>query len=225
MTHDRLITRDLALGYDGAVFARGIDLAVGPAQILAVLGPSGSGKSTLLGTIAGVVPAMGGIVLVDGADVTVAPIHERGIGLIFQEALLFPHLSVVDNVAYGLRRHGVRRDEARARATELLEWVGLGGYDTRPVDELSGGQAQRVALARALAPQPSVLLLDEPFSALDQDLRQRLVADVAGMLREQGVAAIHVTHDRSEAEAIADRVVTMTDLAGPLDYPTSAAQG
>jgi thiamine transport system ATP-binding protein len=213
MNTARLVTHDLALGYEGECFARGIDLVLQPAEIVAVLGPSGSGKSTLLGTIAGVVPAMAGTILVDGVDVTAAPIHERGVGLIFQEALLFPHLSVVDNIAYGLRRHGTGRQPARARATELLEWVGLGGYGDRSVDELSGGQAQRVALARALAPQPAVLLLDEPFSALDQDLRQRLAADVSGMLREGGVSALHVTHDPGEAAAVADRIVTLNEIS------------
>lgn len=214
MTTPRLETRDLALGYDGSVFARGIDLAVLPAQIVAILGPSGSGKSTLLGTIAGVVRAAGGAVLVDGDDVTRAPIHERGIGLIFQEPLLFPHLSVADNVAYGLRRHGASREAARARAAELLAWVGLSGYEGRSVDELSGGQAQRVALVRALAPRPAVLLLDEPFSALDRDLRQRLAREVADLLRQEGVAALHVTHDPEEASAMGDRVVDLTDLFG-----------
>lgn len=204
----RLETRDLALGYEGQVFARGIDLVLQPAEIVAILGPSGSGKSTLLGTIAGVVPAMGGRILVDGVDVTDTPIHRRGIGLLFQEPLLFGHLTVAGNVAYGLRRHGWAKDDARRRALELLSWVDLDGYADRSVDEISGGQAQRVALARALAPQPAVLLLDEPFSALDHDLRQRLAADVARTLREQQVAALHVTHDPGEARAVADRIVT-----------------
>jgi thiamine transport system ATP-binding protein len=212
MTAPRLETRDLALGYHGDTFATGIRLALAPAEIVAILGPSGSGKSTLLATIAGVVPAMAGQVLVDGADVTELPIHRRGIGMIFQEPLLFPHLSVVDNVSYGLRRQGRARESARGRAAELLDWLGLAGYETRSVDELSGGQAQRVALARALAPQPAVLLLDEPFSALDLDLRQRLAVDVAAMLRHEGVAALHVTHDPGEAETVSDRVVTMADL-------------
>ena len=204
----RLETRDLALGYEGQVFAEGIDLVLQPAEIVAILGPSGSGKSTLLGTIAGVVPAMGGRILVDDVDVTDVPIHRRGIGLLFQEPLLFPHLSVAGNVAYGLRRHGWAKADARRRALELLSWVDLDGYADRSVDEISGGQAQRVALARALAPEPAVLLLDEPFSALDLDLRQRLAADVARTLREQRVAALHVTHDPGEADAVADRVVT-----------------
>jgi thiamine transport system ATP-binding protein len=210
----RLVTRDLALGYEGECFARGINLTLQPAEIVAVLGPSGSGKSTLLGTIAGVVPSMGGTIVVDGVDVTTTPIHERGIGLIFQEPLLFPHLSVVDNIAYGLRRHGAARQPARVRALELLEWIGLGGYGSRSVDELSGGQAQRVALARALAPQPAVLLLDEPFSALDQDLRQRLATEVAAMLRDGGVAALHVTHDAGEAAVVADRIVRIDEISG-----------
>ena len=212
MTAPRLETRGLALGYDGAVFATGIDLTVQSGEILAILGPSGSGKSTLLGTIAGVVPAMGGRITVDGIDVTDTPIHRRGIGLIFQDALLFAHLSVRDNVAYGLRRHGMGKEAARTRAVELLDWVGLADHGSRSVDELSGGQAQRVALARALAPKPSVLLLDEPFSALDQDLRQRLATEVSAMLRHEGLAAVHVTHDAAEAAAIADRVLTMTEI-------------
>ena len=208
----RLETAGLVLGYDGRPFTAGIDLDVQPAEIVAILGPSGSGKSTLLGTIAGVVPPLGGRVRVDGADVTSVPVHRRGIGLIFQEPLLFPHLSVVDNVAYGLRRHGQDRSTARSEARALLSWVGLAGLEDRRPDELSGGQAQRVALARALAPRPAVLLLDEPFSALDQELRQRLARDVASMLREQQVAALHVTHDPGEAALVADRVVSMSDL-------------
>jgi thiamine transport system ATP-binding protein len=212
MTVPRLATVDLAIGYDSGLLATGIDIDVAPAEILAILGPSGSGKSTLLSTIAGVVPALGGRILVDDVDVTDLPIHRRGIGLIFQEPLLFSHLDVVDNVSYGLRRQRVPRDAARVRATELLDWLGLEGYARRSVDELSGGQAQRVALARALAPRPAVLLLDEPFSALDHELRQRLAVEVAEMLRHEAVAAIHVTHDPDEAAAIADRILSMPDF-------------
>ena len=212
MTHPRLAVEDLALGYEGEVFMRGIALSVDASEIVAILGPSGSGKSTLLGEIAGVVPTPAGRVLVDGVDVTDAPIHRRGVGLIFQEPLLFPHLDVSGNIAYGLRRHGMSRTAAAVRATELLSWLGLEGYQHRRVSELSGGQAQRVALARALAPEPAVLCLDEPFSALDSDLRRRLVGDVSAMLREAGVAAVHVTHDEQEAEAIADRVIELSSL-------------
>lgn len=212
MTRPRLEVSDLALGYEGEVFLRDIHLNVGASEIVAILGPSGSGKSTLLGEIAGVVPVPTGRILVDGTDVTDAPIHERGVGLIFQEPLLFPHLDVQGNVMYGLRRHGWTRAAAADRAAELLEWLGLRGLEHRRTDELSGGQAQRVALARALAPRPAVLGLDEPFSALDTDLRRRLVTDVGTMLREAGVAALHVTHDREEATAIADRVIELSSL-------------
>ena len=217
MNAPRLELRGVALGYDGTVFARDIDLTVNAGEIVAVLGPSGSGKSTLLGAIAGVVPPVAGQVLIDGTDVTGVPIERRRVGLIFQEPLLFAHLSVVDNVAYGLRRAGVDRTAARARAGKLLEWVGLPGFGARRTDQLSGGQAQRVALARALAAEPSVLLLDEPFSALDADLRERLAAEVSASLRAAEVAAVHVTHDADEARVVADRVLSMPDLARPAD--------
>jgi thiamine transport system ATP-binding protein len=212
MSTPRLEIHGLSLGYDGTVFRHDVDLTVAASEIVAILGPSGSGKSTLLSTIAGVVPATHGTVLVDGRDVTHAPIHDRGVGLIFQEPLLFPHLDVGRNVQYGLRRHGVNRSEARQRASELLTWLGLAGYESRRINELSGGQAQRVALARALAPRPAVLGLDEPFSALDAELRQRLALEVAAMIRESGVAAIHVTHDPREAETVADRVIELASL-------------
>lgn len=215
ITTPRLAVEDLSLGYEGSIFLSGVGLTVAASEIVAILGPSGSGKSTLLGEIAGVIPTPAGRVLVDGADVTDRPIHARGVGLIFQEPLLFPHLDVAANIAYGLRRHGVTRAAAAQRAGELLAWLGLAGYEHRRVSELSGGQAQRVALARALAPEPAVLCLDEPFSALDADLRRRLVADVSAMLREAGVAAVHVTHDEDEAHAIADRVIELSSLGTP----------
>ena len=198
----------LVIGYERALVPP-IDLHIASGCITAVLGASGSGKSTLLQTIAGVVPALAGRVLVDDRDITELPMHERGVGLVFQEPLLFTHLNVVDNVAYGLRRHGLTRAQARTEAADLLAWVGLAGYEHRPVRELSGGQAQRVALARALAPSPRVMLLDEPFSALDVELRTRLAAEVPALLRERGCAACYVTHDPGEAEAIADEVVRL----------------
>ena len=206
MIPSRLATVDLAIGYPGHVVAEHIDLAVAPGEIVAILGPNGSGKSTLLTTLAGVTPALGGRILVDGIDVTRVPIHRRGIGIIFQEPLLF---------SYGLRRQGLSRPEALARSRELLDWLGLDGYERRSIDELSGGQAQRVALARALAPHPAVLLLDEPLSALDVELRQRLASDVAATLRREGVGALHVTHDLAEATMVAHRVLSMSDIALP----------
>jgi thiamine transport system ATP-binding protein len=215
VTVARLATSDLAIGYPDRLVASSVNLQVAPGEIVAITGPSGSGKSTLLATIAGVLPAVSGRILVNDVDITEAPIHRRGVGLIFQEPLLFPHLDVRGNVAYGFRRHGATRAGAARCADELLEWVDLAGYGERSVEELSGGQAQRVALARALAPGPAVLLLDEPFSALDVDLRQRLAAEVAAMLRRQGVAAVHVTHDPQEAAAMADRVLSVAEIDRP----------
>ena len=207
-----LRTDTLVVGYDGWESGP-IDLQVTPGSITAILGPSGCGKSTLLSTIAGIRPAVSGRVLVNDIDVTDLPAHQRTVGMVFQEPLLFPNYDVARNVGYGLERQGVSRKDARAQALELLDWVGLGGFGDRAVDELSGGQAQRVSLIRALAPQPSVLLLDEPFSALDVDLRQRLAREVSELLRGRGVAAVHVTHDPVEAQAIADHVMSFDEMS------------
>lgn len=207
-----LRTDSLVVGYDGWE-SGSIDLQVAHGSITAILGPSGCGKSTLLSTIAGIRPAVSGRVFLDELDVTSLLANERTAGMVFQEPLLFPNYDVARNVGYGLERLGVSRSAARVQALELLEWVGLEGFGGRSVDELSGGQAQRVALVRALAPSPSVLLLDEPFSALDVDLRQRLAREVADLLRDRGVAAVHVTHDPTEAMAIADHVVNFSDLS------------
>ena len=212
---ERLSTRSLAIGHAGTVLARGIDLRLASGEIMAITGPSGCGKSTLLATIAGIAPALAGDVLLDGQVVTSRPVHQRGIGMVFQDPLLFPHLSVLDNIAYGLRRMGVRRQEAREQSAELLEWIGMAEFGARRVDQLSGGQAQRVALARTMAPQPSVVLLDEPFSALDFDLRHRLAAEVAELLRARGVATVHVTHDLAEARAMSDRAVAFAEISEP----------
>lgn len=187
------------------------ELSVEQGEIVAILGPSGCGKSTLLATVLGSVPALGGHIVVDGSDVTRLPIHRRRVGMVFQDPLLFSHLSVAGNVMYGLRRSGMPKSQARARAEELLAWVGLEGLGDRPSLELSGGQAQRVALVRALAPEPAVLLLDEPYSALDADLRTRLASEVAALLRERQVTAVHVTHDAAEASTITDAVYRIAD--------------
>jgi thiamine transport system ATP-binding protein len=204
------------LGVRGAVVRYGdlvavdrVDLAVEPGEIVALLGASGSGKSSLLRGIAGLEPLAAGEVTWDGADVSSVAVHARGFGMMFQDGQLFQHLSVEGNVGYGLYREP--RAQRRARVAELLDVVGLPGYQARRVGELSGGQAQRVALARSLAPGPRLLLLDEPLSALDRNLRERLVGVLGDALRTTGTTALYVTHDQDEAFALADRVGVMAD--------------
>jgi thiamine transport system ATP-binding protein len=184
---------------------RGINLTIPAGSVTAILGPSGSGKSTLLSTIIGALPCTEGRIMVNDTDVTTLPTYQRNIGIVFQEPLLFTHLNVARNIGYGIK-------DDDARITELLDWLDIRELRERPVTELSGGQAQRVALARALAPRPQVLLLDEPFSALDSELRTRLAHDLADILRRERIAAVHVTHDRAEAEVIADQVVLLTTI-------------
>jgi ABC-type Fe3+/spermidine/putrescine transport system ATPase subunit len=176
-----------------------------------LLGPSGCGKTTLLRIIAGLETPDGGQVLVDGEDVTPVPPHQRGFGLMFQEYALFPHKDVFGNVAFGLRMQGLRDELVAARVAEVLQLVGLAGFEHRDVNQLSGGERQRVALARSLAPQPCLLMLDEPLGALDRAMRERLMDELPAILRRAGATAITVTHDQEEAFAIADRVVLMRD--------------
>lgn len=214
-----LEVRGLSIEYDGRPLLRHVDLDIASHEIVALLGPSGSGKSSLLRCIAGVQAPDAGTICWDGHDITTMPAYRRRIGLVFQDPLLFPHRTVAGNVGFGLARH--RRlhrlarptpDHDAARIPELLELVGLPGFEQRDVSTLSGGEAQRVALARALAPEPVLLLLDEPFGALDRDLRDRLATDMRGLLHDAGVPALHVTHDRQEADLIADRVVRLASL-------------
>ena len=174
-----------------------------------MLGPSGCGKSTLLRAVAGLEPVAAGAVRWDGADLARVPAHRRGFGLVFQDGQLFPHLDVAGNVGYPLRIRRRPGAERRDRVTHLLEAVGLAGYERRSPGELSGGERQRVALARALAVRPRLLLLDEPLASLDRDLRERLAADLARLLREEGTAAVLVTHDADEAFTVADRMAVM----------------
>lgn len=196
----------------GAVIAlAGVDLAVGAGETVAILGPSGCGKSTLLRAVAGLQPLNRGRVLWDGADLAGVPVHRRDFGLMFQDHALFTHRDVAANVAFGLRMQGVPAEARRARADEMLELVGLGGFGPRSVATLSGGEAQRVALARALAPEPRLLMLDEPLGSLDRRRRDELAAELRRVLREVGVTVLHVTHDHDEAFAVADRVAVMLD--------------
>lgn len=211
-----LSLRNVAIGYDDWQIS-GISLEVAPGEVVALVGPSGCGKSTLLQSILGAGAVLSGEVFVDDRDVTQLAIEQRGIGIVFQRPMLFPHLSVGRNVAYGLERTGMGRVEALTQSDALLEWVGLSGYRDRTIETLSGGQSQRVALARAMAVKPRVLLLDEPFSALDEDLRQRLAVEALASLRAADVAVIYVTHSRAEAFAVADRVVDFETLVGNRD--------
>lgn len=191
-----------------------VSLDVVPGEVLALVGASGSGKSSLLRAVAGLEPLAQGRVRIDGDDLAGVPVHRRGVGLVFQDGQLFDHLDVAGNVAYGLRSgpRGERPDRAvrEERVAELLELVGLTDLADRPVTTLSGGQSQRIALARALAPAPRVLLLDEPLSALDRALRERLAVDLAAILRAAGTTAVHVTHDLDEAATVADRIAVLS---------------
>jgi len=187
----------------------GVSLTAGEGETVALLGPSGSGKSTLLRVIAGLIIPDAGTVRIDGDDVTAVPTHRRRVGMVFQDEQLFPHLDVAGNVGFGLKMAGLDAAARTTRIAELLELVGLPGFDRRAVGGMSGGEAKRVALARSLAPAPRVLLLDEPLSGLDRDLHDRLMVDVAEILDGAGTTAVWVTHDRAEADAVADRTVEL----------------
>lgn len=180
-----------------------VSLNLAPGQTLALLGDSGSGKSTLLRAVGGLVDVSGGDICYAGESVLQVPVHQRGFVLMFQDGQLFNNLSVAENVAYGVGRHSEKV------VAQMLELVGMSAYANSPVTELSGGQAQRVALARALAPNPRLLLLDEPLSALDRSLREGLARDIRSILRERGTSAIYVTHDQDEAMRVADVVGIM----------------
>jgi thiamine transport system ATP-binding protein len=200
---------DVVVRFDGRSVLDGVSLEVARGEIVALLGPSGCGKSTLLRVIAGLHAPDAGRVAWNGEDLAGVPPHRRGIGLVFQDLQLFPHKDVAANVAFGLRMQHVEKHERRERVARLLEMVGLPGYGHRRPSTLSGGEAQRVALARSLAPEPRLLLLDEPLGALDRDLHDRLAVDVRALLQRVGITAIHVTHDEAEARVIGDRLVVL----------------
>ena len=185
-------------------------LTVGRGEFLTLLGPSGCGKTTILNLIAGFLEAESGEIFLDGAPITNEPAFKREIGIVFQNYALFPHMTVEKNVGYGLRMRGVGKAEIARRVAEALELVKLPGYGGRKPRELSGGQQQRVALARALVIRPKVLLLDEPFSALDKNLRSAMQVELKEIQRSLGVSTVFVTHDQSEALSMSDRIAVMS---------------
>ena len=186
-----------------------LDLAVHEGELLSLLGPSGCGKTTTLNLIAGFVAPSAGRVIVDGQDVTARPPHERGLGVVFQSYALFPHMSVFENVAFGLRERRVAKSEIGRRVDEALALVRLQGQGERRPRQLSGGMQQRAALARALVYAPRVLLLDEPLAALDRKLREEMRAELREILREVGITTVFVTHDQTEALSLSDRIAVM----------------
>ena len=192
---------------------RGLDLQVAAGETVAVLGPSGSGKSTLLKIIVGLEAPDAGQVFLDGKDISDLPPHRRQCGLLFQDFALFPHLSVQDNVAFGLVEQGQRRAVSRAQAVDMLQRFGLGPHIDAKVWQLSGGEQQRVALARALITAPRILLLDEPFSALDAALRETLRAEFQQRIAQTGMAVVWVTHDEAEARSVGARGLRLMEGA------------
>jgi len=199
----------LAKRFGETVAVAAFDLAVAQGEFVALLGPSGCGKSTVMRMIAGIAEPDAGRILLGGRDVTGVPPEQRGVGLVFQSYALFPYLTVAANIGFGLRMRGVGRAERDRRVAEALALVDLAGLGGRLPRQLSGGQQQRVALARALVIEPRILLLDEPLSNLDAALREQLREELRALQRRLGVTTLHVTHDQSEAMALADRVVVM----------------
>ncbi|WP_309104896.1 ABC transporter ATP-binding protein [Microbacterium sp.] len=188
----------------------GVDLDIAPGEFVSLLGPSGCGKTTALRVLAGLEKSDGGAVLLGGRDVSRVPTNKRDIGMVFQSYSLFPHLRVVDNTAFGLRRRGAGRADAATRALDALALVGLEAFADRFPHQLSGGQQQRVALARALVTEPKVLLLDEPLSALDAKVREQLRDEIRRIQLRLGITTVFVTHDQEEALAVSDRIAVMS---------------
>ena len=205
----KLSIENLTVELSGNTIFSNLDLQLAEGEFLALLGPSGCGKSTLLKAVAGIVPAKSGKISLGEKDITQTAIHKRGTVILFQEMRLFPNMNVLDNIAFPLKMQGIKKAERLEIAEDLLGKVQLAGFGKRRIHQLSGGQQQRVALARALAAKPKLLLLDEPFSALDEDLRQEMRDLVLQLHHDFSMTTILVTHDRNEAATMADRIINM----------------
>ncbi|MBU9767262.1 ABC transporter ATP-binding protein [Mycobacterium sp. TNTM28] len=214
--------RDLTRDYGNVSALDGLSLTIHPGELVALLGPSGCGKTTALRILAGLEEATSGAVLVGGRDISAVPANKRDMGMVFQAYSLFPHLTVSDNVGFGLKVRGKPKRHRLSRAADMLDLVGLSAHRDKYAGELSGGEQQRVALARALAIEPRVLLLDEPLSALDAKVRTQLRDEIRRIQLEVGITTLFVTHDQEEALAVADRVGVMShgkleQLAAPAE--------
>ena len=207
--HVRLI--DLVKRFGDYEAVRGINVDIPPGEFFSLLGPSGCGKTTTLRMIAGFEQPTSGEILLDGLDMSGTPPHKRSVNTVFQSYALFPHLTVVDNVAFGLRFKNLSKNQTRAKVAEALELVRLAGFERRKPNQLSGGQQQRVALARALVLNPSVLLLDEPLGALDAKLRKALQIELKALQEQVGITFVYVTHDQEEALTMSDRIAVMSE--------------
>jgi spermidine/putrescine transport system ATP-binding protein len=214
-----LTIHDIHKLYEGKPLLRGVSFSVDQGETVCLLGPSGSGKSTLLRIISGLEQAESGQVLWNRSDLSGVAVHKRNFGLMFQDYALFPHRTVAQNVAFGLRMQRLPGGEIDSRVKEALQRVNMDSFATRRVTDLSGGEQQRVALARALAPRPRLLMLDEPLGALDRTLREQLSQFLRDVLHQTGIPAIYVTHDQEEAFAIADRLVLLNDGRVEQDGP------
>ena len=207
----KLKMESVTAGYESDVVLQGLSLEVAEGEFLSLLGPSGCGKTTLMKVIAGILPVRKGRIFLNDRNITDLPIHKRGTVVVFQDMRLFPHKSVLENVAFPLKLRGVPKAQRQRQAAFFLEKVQMLGFENRKPGALSGGQQQRVALARALAAQPKLLLLDEPFSALDENLREDMRRLVLQLQKEFGMTVILVTHDREEALSMSDRIALMFD--------------
>jgi Fe(3+) ions import ATP-binding protein fbpC len=209
MSNDFLVLKNVTKAFGKSVVIDNLDLTIKRGTMVTLLGPSGCGKTTILRLVAGLENPTSGQIFIDGEDVTKSSIQNRDICIVFQSYALFPHMSIGDNVGYGLRMQNVNKEERKQRVKEALELVDLAGFEDRYVDQISGGQQQRVALARALVLKPKVLLFDEPLSNLDANLRRAMREKIRELQQSLGITSLYVTHDQTEAFAVSDEVIVM----------------